>query len=107
MFEKVRSPRRRDLRPSLDPLEERALLNATPLLHPIDPKITILNQVGGYRFTNFDGPNAGNTAGTGTTMNGIANSGTAVGFTTVNGVTFTNFTANPLKTTKARLVNIN
>jgi len=107
MFEKVRSPRRRDLRPSLDPLEERALLNAATLHPPSDPKITILNQVGGYRFTNFDGPNAGNTAGTGTTMNGIANSGTAVGFTTVNGVTFTNFTANPLKTTKARLVNIN
>ena len=31
MFEKLRSPRRRDLRPSLDPLEERALLNAAPL----------------------------------------------------------------------------
>ena len=31
MFEKVRSPPRRDLRPSLDPLEERALLNAAPL----------------------------------------------------------------------------
>jgi len=39
-------------------------------------------------------------------MNGIANSGTAVGFTTANGVTFTNFTANPLKTTRARLLNI-
>jgi hypothetical protein len=107
MFEKVRSPRRRDLRPSLDRLEERALLNAAPLHQASGPSITILNKVGGYRFTNFDGPNAGNTAGTGTTMNGIANSGTAVGFTTVNGVTFTNFTANPLKTTRARLVNIN
>ena len=108
MFEKVRSPRRRDLRPSLDPLEERALLNAASLHHPSDPKITILNQVGGYRFTNFDGPNAGNTAGTGTNMNGISNSGTAVGFLPFhNDGTFYNFTANPLKTTKARLVNIN
>ena len=108
MFEKVRSPRRRDLRPSLDPLEERALLNATPLHQASGPSITILNQVGGYRFTNFDGPNAGNTAGTGTNMNGISNLGTAVGFTIANdGTTFTNFTANPLKTTRARLVNIN
>ena len=126
MFEKLRSPRRRDLRPSLDPLEERALLNAAPLQlegrvsahvfaakhHNLrqpqasDPNITILNQVGGYRFTNFDGPNAGNTAGTGTVMNGIANSGTAVGVTTANDGTLTNFTANPLKTTRARLVNI-
>jgi hypothetical protein len=126
MFEKLRSPRRRDLRPSLDPLEERALLNAAPLQlagrvsahvftakhHNLrqpqasDPNITIINQVGGYRFTNFDGPNAGNAAGTGTTMNGIANSGTAVGFTTANDGTLTNFTANPLKTTRARLVNI-
>ena len=106
MFEKVRSPRRRDLRPSLDPLEERALLNAAPLLQASDPHITILNQVGGYRFTNFDGPNAGNIAPAGTVMNGIANSGTAVGVTTANDGTLTNFTANPLKTTRARLVNI-
>ena len=64
MFEKLRSPRRRDLRPSLDPLEERALLNAAPLQlegrvsahvfaakhHNLrqpqasDPNITILNK---------------------------------------------------------------
>ena len=126
MFQKLRSPRRRDLRPSLDPLEERALLNAAPLQlegrvsahvfaaknHNLmlpqasDPNITILNQIGGYRFTNFDGPNAGNTAGNGTLMFGIANSGTAVGHTIANDGTLTNFTANPLKTTRARLVNI-
>ena len=43
--------------------------------------ITILNVVdsNGYQFTNFDGPNAGNTAATGTNMNGISNSGTASG----------------------------
>ena len=39
-------------------------------------------------------------------MDGIANSGTAVGNTTANDGTLTNFTANPLKTTRARLVNI-
>ena len=107
MFEKVRSPRRRDLRPSLDALEERALLNAAPLHTASHANITIINKVGGYRFTNFDGPNAGNIAGFGTMMNGIANSGTAVGFTIANdGTTLTNFTANPLKTTRARLLNI-
>src|SRR5271165_2911332 len=106
MFEKVRSPRRRDVRPSLDALEERALLNAAPLHPASHANITIINKVGGYRFTNFDGPNAGNIAMAGTTMNGIANSGTAVGFTTANDGTLTNFTANSLKTTRARLLNI-
>ena len=44
--------------------------------------ITILNRAtaGGYHFTNFDGPFAGNIANAGTNMNGIANDGTAVGF---------------------------
>ncbi len=131
MFERLHSSRRRDLRPSLDSLEERALLSAG-LPHHVhevrvsadviaakhdsnqpqasSPSITILNSVSsrGYRFTNFDGPNAGNLAGTGTMMNGIANSTTVAGFTIANdGKTLTNFTANPPETTKARLVNIN
>ena len=131
MFERLHSSRRRDLRPSLDSLEERALLSAG-LPHHVhevrvsadviaakhdsnqpqasSPSITILNTVSsrGYRFTNFDGPNAGNLAGTGTMMNGIANSTTVAGFTIANdGKTLTNFTANPPETTKARLVNIN
>jgi hypothetical protein len=36
-------------------------------------------RAGGYQFLNFNGPNAGNTAGAGTNMNGISNSGAAVG----------------------------
>ncbi len=131
MFERLRSSRRRDLRPSLDSLEERALLSTGLPYHVHEvsvsadlitakhnsnqpqisiPSITILNTVRfhGYQFTNFDGPNPGNLAGTGTTTNGIANSTTIVGFTVANdGTTVTNFTANPLVTTNARLVNIN
>ena len=131
MFERLHSSRRRDLRPSLDSLEERALLSAGLPHHVHEvrvsadviaakhdsnqpqasrPSITILNTVSsrGYRFTNFDGPNAGNLAGTGTMVNGIANSTTVAGYTIANdGKTLTNFTANPPETTKARLVNIN
>jgi hypothetical protein len=59
---------------------------------------------GGYQFTNYDGPapNAG-----GTTINGIANNGTVVGFTTPDGITLNNFTANPLFSTTANPLNIN
>jgi uncharacterized membrane protein len=73
------------------------------------PTITILNQVsaGGYTFTNFDGPNPGTNAGAGTNMNGIGNSGTAVGFTIDNDGNFHNFAANPLKSNLARLIDIN
>jgi hypothetical protein len=67
--------------------------------------ITILNVVNsnGYQFTNFDGPtpNSG-----GTTINGISNTGTVVGFTTSNGAN-NNFTANPLQSTNATALNIN
>ena len=62
---------------------------------------------GNYRFTNFDGPGAGTNAGTGTNMNGISNSGAAVGFTIDNNGNFNNFTANPLKAKKTRTLNIN
>jgi hypothetical protein len=68
--------------------------------------LTILNVAdsGGYQFTNFDGPTP-NTAGT--TINGISNNGTVVGFTTPDNVNFNNFTANPLTSTNVNLLNIN
>jgi hypothetical protein len=74
-----------------------------------DPPITILSQVsfGGYNFTNFNGPNAGTNAGTGTNVNGIAGSGNAVGFDITNGGALDNFTANPTRSTSANLLNIN
>src|SRR5271157_45721 len=58
--------------------------------------LTIINQVTsqGYQFVNFDAPNAGTSAATGTNVNGISNSGTVVGFAIDNGGLFTNFTAN-------------
>ena len=71
--------------------------------------ITILNVANsnGYQFTNFDGPNTGTpAAGTGTNMNGIANNGTVVGFTTNDNAAFNNFTANPLTSTTANSLNI-
>ncbi len=130
MFQKPRSPRRRDLRPSLDSLEDRALLSSMPMhamhdvrvpAHVIDakhhtdhaspssgPQITILNRLssGGYQFTNFDGPTPGTAAGSGTNMNGISNSGNPVGFTIANDGSFHNFDVNPLKSTKAQSLNI-
>jgi hypothetical protein len=130
MFQKTRSPRRRDLRPSLDSLEERALLSAAPLYalhdvrvpaHVVDakshahhesqtsgPKITLLNNVfsNGYHFTNFDGPSPGTAAGAGTNMNGISNAGASVGFTIANDGTFQNFDVNPLKSRRAQSLNI-
>ena len=45
-------------------------------------------------------------AGTGTNMNGISNSGTSVGFAIDNNGNFNNFTVNPLKSTRATLLNI-
>ena len=59
---------------------------------------------GGYTFTNFDGPtpNSG-----GTTINGISNTGTVVGFTTGADGTLNNFTANPLQSNMATALNIN
>jgi hypothetical protein len=129
MFQEVRSSRRRQLHPSLDSLEGRALLNgampyhvhqARVSAHVFDttrgrihqslsggPDITVINTTGGYKFTNFDGPNAGTVAGTGTNMNGIANSGTAVGVTIGNAGTLTNFTVNPLRSRTTTILNIN
>ncbi len=73
------------------------------------PSITSINRVSfdGFQFTNFDGPSPGNTAGTGTNMNGISNSGSSVGFTIDNNGNFLNFVTNPLKSRSARLVNLN
>jgi PEP-CTERM motif len=85
-----------------------ALLVAALLASPgRGDNIKILNVVdsNGYQFTNFDGPNAGTTAGFGTTMNGISNNGTVVGFGTPDMVVFTNFTANPLTSTVANALN--
>ena len=131
MAARDRSQRTRRLRPVLDALEGRALLSAAPLhsaasLHASaqvvhaaghnitasqaqSSTITIINRVtsNGVQFTNFDGPNAGTTTGTGTIMNGITNSGHAVGFTTTDSVAFLNFVTDPLKWTKAGLLNIN
>ncbi len=129
MFRKARSPRRRDLNPSLDSLEGRTLLNAAMPHHVHDakvaahvevrhdnhgpqakgPTITILGTAGagGYQFLNFDGPNAGNTAGAGSNDNGISNSGTAVGFDIDNNGGFHNFTVNPLRRNSLQLLNIN
>ncbi len=68
--------------------------------------VTVLGHVsnGGFVFTNFDGPTPN---GGGTFINGIANSGTVVGFATPDGATFNNFTANPLLSTTATALNIN
>ncbi len=68
--------------------------------------ITIIGHVSGYgyQFTNFDGPTP-NAAGT--TINGISNNGTVVGFSTPDGATLNNFTASPLTSTSATLLNIN
>ena len=125
MFRNLRSPRRREIRPSVDTLEGRALLNAAMPHHPhkahaadvadaktkanTGPSVTLLGtaSAGGYTFLNFDGPNAGNSAGAGTNDNGIANSGTAVGFDIDNNGGFHNFTVNPLKSGKLQLLNIN
>jgi probable HAF family extracellular repeat protein len=72
------------------------------------PNVTILSQAeaGGYHFTNFDGPNAGTSAAAGTNENGIANNGTAVGFTIDNNGNFLNFTTNPSKSRKATVLNV-
>jgi uncharacterized membrane protein len=127
----TRSNRNRALRPNLAPLEERALLNAAlpyrlehsgvgaqllnakqnhvHQLHVKAPTVTGLGKVtaGGFAFTNFDGPDQGTNAGAGTNMNGISNSGTAVGFSIDNNGNFNNFVANPLKSRNAKLLNIN
>jgi hypothetical protein len=130
MFQKARSPRRRDLNPSLDSLEGRTLLNAA-MMRPVHhahvaahvsearhghhgpqaggPGITVLGtaSAGGYQFLNFDGPNAGTNAAAGSNDNGISNSGTAVGFDIDNNGGFHNFTVNPLRPGTFQSLNIN
>ncbi len=126
-----RSKRVRTVRPVLAPLEGRELLNGAlphhlgqlrPVAHVLEvkhhaiaeakkhagPTITIINKVsnGGFQFTNFDGPNAGNTAGLGTNQNGISNKGLSVGVSLENNGNFLNFTTNPLKSTAATTLNI-
>lgn len=56
---------------------------------------------GGYTFTNFDFPNTGTAAAAGTNANGIANNGTAVGFTVDNAGNFANYLRQPNGTTTA------
>jgi uncharacterized membrane protein len=126
-----RSKHRRSVRPVLDKLEERALLSAAMphhtqqdgvSAHVVDVKnqmhqqsvasgqtIKILNSTSldGYQFTNFDGPNPGTMAGDGTNMNGISNSGNAVGFTIANDGSITNYVVNPLKHKSLKILNIN
>lgn len=113
----LRSRRHRDIRPVVDSLEGRALMSGATstlpqALKPValvggvqaesvhataltTPVVTVINATNfqGYRFVNIDGPNAGNTVGTGTNLNGIANNGIGIGFTIANNGTFTNFTA--------------
>ncbi len=130
MMSANRANRRRELRPVLDSLEDRALLNAAmPHVHELrvagpvhveghpsqgnhqvhGPTNTLINRTtsGGFAFTNFDGSSAGSNAGAGTNMNGIANSGTTVGFTIDNSGNFHNFTTNPLKSFSDTVLNIN
>jgi hypothetical protein len=71
--------------------------------------ITVLDTVtsNGYIFTDFDGPAAGNVAGAGTNINGISNTGVAVGFDLTNNGTMSNFTAGPPGSAAANPLNIN
>ncbi len=121
-----RSSQRRSFRPGLAALEDRALLNATmpglhtggqihverhqnhgkpPVASPMIIPIGTAN-AGGFTFTNFDGPTPGTNAGAGTNLNGIANSGTAVGFTIDNNGNFHNFSVNPLRSSTVNALNI-
>ncbi|MDR3632984.1 MAG: hypothetical protein P4L84_04055 [Isosphaeraceae bacterium] len=130
MISTNRSKRNRNVRPVLAALEDRALLNAAlpHLSHDAavpahvqhasehtttkshgGPAITPINTVSshGYQFSNFDGPNAGTNAAAGTNVNGISNTGNAVGFTIDNNGNFLNFTTNPLRSNSAKTLNIN
>jgi hypothetical protein len=97
----MKSTRRRSDRVlSLEVLEDRSLLSAN---------ITVLGTAaaGGYRFLNFNGPNAGTNAATGSNENGISNFGTVVGFDIDNNGNLHNFTVNPLLSPKVQELNIN
>jgi hypothetical protein len=97
----MKSTRRRsDCVSSLEVLEDRSLLSAT---------ISVVGTAaaGGYRFLNFNGPNAGTNAATGSNENGISNFGTVVGFDLDNNGTPHNFTVNPLLSPNVKELNIN
>ena len=130
MQTKKRSKQERSVRPVVQSLEGRALLSTMvpnhlggmhTSAHVLDvkhhgieqakkhvPSVTLQGRanLGGYQFTNFDGPNAGTNAGAGTNMNGISNTGNAVGFTIDNNGNFGNFVANPLKSRNANVLNL-
>jgi hypothetical protein len=59
----------------------------------------------GYSFTNFGFPGSGDLLGTGTNVNGIANSGVTVGFSMGNDGNFANFVRNPDGTTSSLNLN--
>lgn len=124
MFGHNRRKQNRCARPSVLTLEGRALLNAAMPHHVHDvkvsaevldakpdgkmiagPTITVLGQVenGGFTFTNFNGPNAGTNAASGTNINGISNKGLVVGFDIDNNGNFDNLVVNPQKRTVTEL----
>jgi uncharacterized membrane protein len=97
----MKSTRRRsDCVLSVEILEDRSLLSAN---------ITVLGTAaaGGYKFLNFNGPNAGTNAAAGSNENGISNSGRVVGFDIDNNGNLHNFTVNPLLSPKVQELNIN
>jgi hypothetical protein len=96
----MKSTRRRsDSVLSLEVLEDRSLLSAISVLGTA--------AAGGYRFLNFNGPNAGTNAGAGSNENGISNFGTVVGFDIDNNGALHNFTVNPPLSPKVHELNIN
>jgi uncharacterized membrane protein len=125
MMPAKRSSRSRNVRPVLVALEDRAMLNAAMPSLVQELRLAAHVQVErhqthstsfipgpaimpiGFVFTNFDGPGAGKNANAGTNMNGIANSGAAVGFTIDNNGVFHNFTVDPLRSNAVKLLNIN
>jgi hypothetical protein len=134
MIHRYERKRVRPVRPVLDQLEGRALLNAgvphdvaelrahadalvvkhNVAAHPdqlLAPPamFTPISVVagGGYRFLNFDGPDAGVTPGNGTNINGISNNGTVVGTSLADDGTFVNFTTNFPPARTAQILNVN
>ena len=127
-----RFTRKRRISPVVDSLEGRTMLS-TVMPHHVErvqvsahvldvkhhgveqakvhgPSITLLNKVnfGGYQFTNFDGPGRWQymRAAGPNHMNGISNNANSVGFTIDNNGNFSNFTANPLKSRSANVLNL-
>jgi uncharacterized membrane protein len=69
------------------------------------PTVTVIGHVaaGSYEFTNFDGPLPEKSTATVTTISGISNRGTTIGYSTDSKQysNYLNFTANPLKSNSA------